>query len=169
MGSVMSSAFEDNQFWEKFKKELLSWKGTPYRHLQCAKGKGGDCTFFLADVFFKTGIFKKVETPEFYPKDWYLHTNIDVIRTRLEENFASNTVDAYEWRYNIDDGKEELIRGDLALFILRPSIAVNHHCGVYLGNNEMFHGTTGKTFDTVVYDRWSEYRTSYYRLHLAER
>jgi len=164
----MRPAFEDSNLWETFKEELISWKGTPYRHLQCAKGYGGDCTFFLADVFYHLGVLNRIDRPKYYPKNWFLHTKEDIIKDRLELNFKTNTIEGFEWKY-YKNGEEEIIKGDLLLFIIRPTITAVHHTGVYLGENEMFHGTVRRTFDKVDYSKWSKYMNSFYRLYESEK
>lgn len=165
----MNPAFEDNLFWNNFFEELLSWKGTPYRHLQCTKGIGADCTLFLSDVFLKIGLFYRSTMPKFYPKNWFLHTKEDLVRKNLEESFSSDMKKGYKWVYEKYEKEEDLIRGDIVLFILRPSINIAHHTGVYLGKGKFFQGTVKRKFDVEDFGKWKKCCVAYYRLYRLEK
>lgn len=163
----MKPAFENTELWEAFREELLSWKGTPYRHLQRTKGRGADCTLYLADVLFKVGIFKSKVKTKFYPKNWYLNSNSDVVIENMKNNFNYNTAKGYVWvKY---ESTEEFVEGDILLFSIRPSINFVHHTSVYVGVGKMFHGMDRRAFDLVeVTDQWKRFCKGFYRLCESE-
>jgi cell wall-associated NlpC family hydrolase len=58
--------------------EAASWIGTPYQPAQRVKGAGGgvDCLTFVAEVYERAGVVRRVEIP-FYPADWHLHRDVE--------------------------------------------------------------------------------------------
>lgn len=163
----MKPAFEDLELWNAFKEELLSWRGTPYRHLQKTKGRGADCTLYLSDVFLKIGLFTKFTPPKFYPKNWFLHSSEDIVRKNLENSFSTDMIEGYKWEY--EEYEEEVVQGDILLFILRPSISVVHHSGIYIGKNKFFQGTMNRKFDVEDFLRYKKYCVGLYRLYHLEQ
>lgn len=137
----MKPYFEDEQHWGELLEELEEWKGTPYRHLGTLKGRGVDCTLFVAMSLKNIGLFKRIEY-EYYSKDWHLHGQHDKVLMSYLDN-AKNLRDGLRM-----DVMEELAlppyRGDIELLSLFK-YGVIHHCGIYLGSDEMIHalGTRG--------------------------
>src|SRR5574343_56223 len=70
---------------ERLLAELKSWIGTPYRHLGHYKGRGADCTLFIATAMLNIGIIGKL-TYEHYHADWYVHAKDDFIAASYREN-----------------------------------------------------------------------------------
>lgn len=125
----MISLFENNEQWAVFKEELLSWMGTPYRHLQGAKHYGADCTLFIANAMVNIGLMKKLEY-EYYPRDWHQHTQQEFVleglyRHTFKDNMKAGT-DVIQLPVDVD-----LQRGDLLHFATTPQ-NISNHCSVVL-------------------------------------
>ena len=119
--------FKDEEIWKTYLKELRSWMGTPYRHLQGVKGRGADCTLFIAHAMKNVGLLTDVKH-EYYPKDWNIHTREEVVLEGAFRHFRENlppglTVDRFE--ENARDGFK-LYRGDLITFKTNGSQCINH-------------------------------------------
>lgn len=56
--------------------EATSWLNTPFHHEARIKGAGVDCLMFLAEVYERVGVIKRV-VPEHYPPDWHMHHNAE--------------------------------------------------------------------------------------------
>ena len=53
--------FENKENWKRAKEELLSWVGTPYKHMGNVKKRGVDCNMFIGKVLVNLGIVEKVK------------------------------------------------------------------------------------------------------------
>jgi len=131
--------FSNIEEWEKFRRELLSWKGTPYKHLSRVKGRGVDCNMFIGSVLVECGYLKELNY-DYYPKDWWLHTNKQLIldyvekhRALLRENYDFKMI----WLKDKENLK--LLEGDYLGFSLLNKKGIINHSGIYLGNNEFIH------------------------------
>lgn len=159
------SAFVDDRLYEKFKEELFSWLGTPYKHFTMVKQRGADCALFVMACFRDTGILSYVNNKDYYPKDWWRHGGGEVIKDKFvdhmtqyaEQNFAS----VWLSKQSID----EIYRGDLLAFSMSKT-GISHHCGIILeGNKEMIHSINGRGVMKVPYAPWWErHRTGIIRI-----
>jgi len=129
----MKYLFDNDQQWRKFKAELLSWRGTPYRHLAHVKGRGADCTQFIAHAMFNVGLLKSVDY-DYYPKDWHINTKREFVLESCEHHIKNNlasgigAIDLSE-----DDVKAPgfLKRGDLVVYSTTAQ-NVSNHCAIVL-------------------------------------
>lgn len=130
---------------ERLLAELKSWIGTPYRHLGHYKGRGADCTLFIATAMLNIGIIGKL-TYEHYHADWYVHAKDDFIATSYRENEKNFLVDATI--VNVDPSS--MVFGDVPLISFVPS-KVAHHCGVFLEDGNFIHCAPHRG---VIIGRW---------------
>ena len=135
----MQPLFQDRNEWLKFLAILESWLGTPYRHLQMAKGRGADCTLFIGACYLEAGILTAV-TYDYYPRDWHIHTDEEVVLESLVRHFTSHLTAGLRAE-RIEDLETPLMRGDF-LCLKQPERKVTHHAAVYLGENRIIHALT---------------------------
>jgi len=121
--------FDDDQAWAEYKAILLSWVGTPFRHMWSAKGRGTDCTLFLGSAMLEHGILTKLEY-DYYPKDWHIHTQEEIVMDTFYRHIQNNMAPGYgvEWLPSVH---EELKRGDILGFST-TSTGVTNHCGIVM-------------------------------------
>jgi len=164
---TFAPVFRETKTWEAFRKELFTWRGTPYRHLQCTKGKGADCSLFLADVLTKVGFMTGIPHVGYYSKYWYIHSKTNHVMQTFVTQFIRHMVSGYSWKIL---GKEvEPERGDFLLFSLRPVSNVVHHCSIFLGDGDMFHGTVNQVFTVTNFnDSWRKFLVHVCRLGKVE-
>lgn len=124
--------FRDEENWEKYREEVISWEGTPYRHLKMVKGKGADCTLFIGAQWLYMGILTKVEY-EYYPRDWHIHAPSEYVIQQLHyhwQNFSAPGLDIAK----IDTRNEEdFIRGDILCFAMSVT-GVTNHATIWFGD-----------------------------------
>lgn len=77
------------------------WRGTPYQHAQRCHGAGIDCINLLCAAYGEAGLIRHIELP-YYPADWMLHRNQELILTGLLEQNMRQV--------------EQPLPGDIALF-----------------------------------------------------
>ena len=130
--------FENKENWKRAKEELLSWIQTPYKHMGTVKGRGVDCNMFIGKTLVNLGILKDLNY-DYYPKDWWLHTDKQIILDYVEKHrkLLKNGFDFQE----IDFNKENLLEGDYLGFSLSNKKGIINHSGIYLGNDEFIHST----------------------------
>ena len=114
--------------WNKFKEELLSSEGTPYRHFQRAKGYGADCTMFIGQAYVNIGLLKEL-TYDYYSKDWHLHTNNPIVEDSIHRNFNENIIDKRLSFKKILYTENDYIRGDFIL-IATVKNSLSNHCSI---------------------------------------
>jgi hypothetical protein len=124
----MIPVFFDDKIWRVFKAELISWVGTPYRHLQDAKGRGADCALYIARVLKSTGLLVDV-VYDYYPKDWHIHTNEEFVLESFNRHIREHLVDGVGAIPLSKD--DDLIRGDVLTFSTTKQ-NVSNHCAVVL-------------------------------------
>ncbi len=126
--------FEDDVMWQKCKEEAISWEGTPYRHLWMSKGRGADCTLFIAAIWKELGILSDV-TYEYYPKDWHIHAPSNMVLDSLQRHIRDHATSGI----SIDDidpkKEEEWMRGDMLAFALTET-GVTNHAMIWFGDFE---------------------------------
>ena len=121
--------FYDDQAWDLCRKEMLSWEGTPYRHLTMVKGRGADCTLFVGAVWKSLGILEYV-THDYYPRDWHIHTSLELVKNGFEWHFRNALRKGYSM---IDvDNRTDFIRGDVLCFAT-TSTGVTNHTAIWCG------------------------------------
>jgi cell wall-associated NlpC family hydrolase len=123
--------FESEERWLPVKDELLSWDGTPHRHMQAVKGRAADCSLFLLQTFAKFGLAGECPVPELQT-DWWLHSDREVLIECWEECLSATHPDGLWW-HSLDPDREEAFRGDLLLFNM--DLNVSTHAAVFMGPN----------------------------------
>lgn len=126
---MLTPLFKDDEIWKVYEKELISWIGTPYRHLQGVKGRGADCTLFIAHAMKNAGFLTKVEH-DYYSKDWNIHTNEEVVLDGAFRHFRENTAPGIIVKRFLDNDLSKL-RGDMLVFKTGRSKCINH-CSVVM-------------------------------------
>jgi len=129
--------FKDKMQWYKFVKILLSWLGTPHKHLQYEKKVGADCALFLAACLKEFGVIKNI-TFETIPQFWHMITEeneviLNHILLYIKENFHD--------RFTLKK-VDKLMRGDIITFNLRSK--VSNHIGLYFGNGLMINSVNNR-------------------------
>ena len=164
----MKPYFEDAENWAKSKSVLDSWIGTPYRHLWMKKGRGADCSLFIGAWLMELGIIKEV-LHDFYPKDWYLHNEVEIIKEVFSKNIATQMNDGFDLQLIPMDAIEEgipLMRGDMPTFCTVPSTNVTNHAGILLDPpKEFIHSIQGRGVSFMQLGSfWISKMTSVYRV-----
>lgn len=142
--------FLPDENWWPFYAELLSWQGTPYRHLGNFKGRGADCTLFLATALLNTEILTDLKY-EYYSRDWHLHGLADTVvdyylahEKYLKSGLSFQTS---------DDMNIEVMRGDFIMMKMPPATAI-HHCVTLLSSDRMIHCINGIGVEATYYADW---------------
>lgn len=103
-----------------------SWLKTPYRHMQCVKGRGADCTLFIGGCFKEAGYLTRIDRPAYYPRDWALHTKDEYVLDGMLENTRKNLAPGIELLPVADN--EPLMRGDWVAISTTRQRVKNHAC-----------------------------------------
>ena len=92
----------------------------------------------IGKTLVNLGILKDLNY-DYYPKDWWLHTDKQIILDYVEKHrkLLKNGFDFQE----IDFNKENLLEGDYLGFSLLNKKGIINHSGIYLGNDEFIHST----------------------------
>lgn len=162
MKKVQPRLFGDN--WESLLyPELESWRGTPYRHLARSKGRGADCTLFIADVLLTVGILTEIKH-EYYSRDWHLHTNEETVRNGFIDHLKNHLNLRYTSRV-YTDRLPRLKRGDVLGFKEKDA-NVTHHTSIYTDNNMMFHCLPKRgVCETKFHKYWQDTLTTIFRIY----
>jgi len=125
--------------WKEFENELLSWVGTPYKHLWKHKGRGVDCNMFIGSVLVTCGYLKDLNY-DYYPKDWWLHTDKQLILDYIEKH-RNLLKEGYDFKVIWLKNKEDftLLRGDYLGFSINNKRKIVNHSGIYLGDMKFIH------------------------------
>jgi cell wall-associated NlpC family hydrolase len=90
---------------------------------------------FIAAALVEVGVFTSMPKFEYYPKDWFLHTDNQILLESVKyhtENLLSSNCEFVELPLDTP-----LMRGDMILFTTRnPEIP--NHSGVYWDDQEQF-------------------------------
>jgi cell wall-associated NlpC family hydrolase len=136
--------------WHPFYAELLSWQGTPYRHLGNFKGRGADCTLFLATALLNAEILTKLEY-EYYSRDWHAHGLADTV---VDYYVAHERFLRPGLSFDVtDDMSIPPLRGDFIMMKM-PPVKVIHHCSVLLSPDRMIHCINGVGVEITRYADW---------------
>ncbi len=115
--------------FHKFKKILESWLGTPYKHLKMVKGRGADCTLYIAACWHEYGILEEI-TYDYYPRDWHVHTKNELVLENLFRHFKDHCAEGYT--IQLYPPTEPFIQGDMLVFATSKT-GVSNHTSIYLG------------------------------------
>jgi cell wall-associated NlpC family hydrolase len=164
----MKPYFEDAKNWEKAKTVLDSWMGTPYRHLWMQKGRGADCALFIGAWLQELGIVKEV-LHDFYPPNWFLHTDLEIIKNVFSKNIATQMVDNFDLQLIPADAIGEgvqLFRGDMPTFCTVPKRGITNHAGIMLdGGGSFIHSAVNRGVSQMHWGNyWRRCLTSVYRV-----
>jgi len=164
--------FSKEENWERFKAILLSWIGTPYRHLAMVKGRGADCIMFVGGVWKEFGVFSKDLMPlleieySYYSPDWYKHETDERILNGIIahfKKFATNKVRAPQYKPDVP-----LYRGDLLIFSTNRK-GISNHAGIYLGDKKMIHASCSRGVSIFgLSDTWKKRMKTFFRLEFNE-
>lgn len=161
----MQPAFLNNDLREKYLKILLSWKGTPYRHLTAKKGRGADCTLLIAAALKELGVLKKVEY-EHYPRGWHMSTTREWVLESFYHHIQNHLRKNYHALWKMEKIKEEdLMFGDVITFAT-TSTKVSNHCGVWLDERKSFFNSIGRRgcCQMTYGSYWEKRQTGFLRL-----
>lgn len=151
--------FCNTSVWETFKKECLSWEGTPYRHLQKAKGYGADCTMFIGSVFVNTGVLKKIDY-DYYSLDWHMHTDEPIVENAIRDNFNKNVADPTLRFMKVLNVAGDYVRGDV-LLISTVKGSLSNHAAIFWDDGRMYHSINHEGVCFAHYVRWWRRHTRY--------
>jgi len=133
----MIPVFENEKLWEHMESILASWHNTPYKHMGMTKQRGADCTMFLACCYNEAGVMANLYPPEYYPRDWNIHTGEELVRNSLIYHLQTGlakgfTADIFEKK---EIEREDFIRGDLLGF-KTPRSKCTNHTAMWLGRDD---------------------------------
>jgi cell wall-associated NlpC family hydrolase len=128
----MIPVFLNDAAWAAMKQIAESWLGTPYRHMQVNKGRGADCTLFLAACLREAGYLTKIEYG-YYPRDWHQHTTQEIVM----EGFMRHTRGALAPGLAMVEADGSL-RGDLML-LAATGTGVSHHTVMRWEDDRVIH------------------------------
>lgn len=151
--------FCNNTNWEKFRDELLSWVGTPYAHLQRAKGYGADCTMFIGQSYVNIGLLKGL-TYTYYSRDWHEHTDNPIVENSIHTNFNENLLIKGLSFKKILYSENDYVRGDFIL-IATVKKSLSNHCSILLDKEKMIHSINHAGVEVTHYVRWWKRHTRY--------
>lgn len=158
MESNLTPLFLDKKVRNRYRNIVMSWTGTPYKHLWMKKGRGADCTLFIAACLKELKILKKI-VYDYYPRDWFLHNK----KEWVIEAFHRHTNNYIKKRYkliwfNKKIPKEKFIFGDILAFST-TKMNVTNHCAIWLDNGfEMFNSIRKRGCTTISYGGFWERR-----------
>jgi cell wall-associated NlpC family hydrolase len=132
--------FMDDKIWNRYKAELLSWIGTPYRHMCGVKGRGVDCSKFIGVSLINVGLLNGFDH-EYYPPDWFLHIDKELILDYVERNrkFLKDGID-----FVALTAEEKKMRGDYLGFAYNSPKGLVNHVGIMLDDGTFIHSAIGR-------------------------
>lgn len=156
----MKACFADDRRWQTYEAILKSWQGTPYRHLTMVKGRGADCTLYLAACLLEAGLLTKVEH-DYYPRDWHIHTKQEIVLQGFFHHVDHHLAEGLTVMRRENSSK--LLRGDVLSFATTRT-GVSNHCACYLGNGEMIHSINQRGVSETQYGGyWQRKLTAVFR------
>jgi len=157
---VLKPYFCNNDRWQEFKEELLSWVGTPYAHMQRAKGYGADCTMFVGQCYVNIGILSKL-TYGYYSRDWHEHTDNPIVEDSIRKNFNENLINKSLSFKKVLYTENDFVRGDFIL-IATVKQSLSNHCSIMLDEgNKMIHSINHAGVEVTHYVKWWKRHTRY--------
>ena len=142
--------FENINNWNAYHKELLEWIDTPYRHMTNIKGRGADCTLFIAATLKNAGILTEIYFKD-YPKDWHLHQNQSIVVDSYTEG-AKHLLPGLSME-TFEDLPKQFIHGDIILMSIMSSEVI-HHAGIYIDQKTMIHCIQPRGVQLVSFEGW---------------
>lgn len=151
--------FKDEDKWQVYRDEVLSWVGTPYRHLKMVKGRGADCTLFIGAVFKAIGILTDIKY-DYYPRDWHIHKPSEFVIEQLHRHFREFSVPGIDIIKIGTRENEDFLRGDVLCFSLSTT-GVTNHATIWFGyfsetreRNQMFNSINDRGVCRLTYGSW---------------
>lgn len=161
----------------KYDRIIKSWLGTPYFHMACEKGAGADCTKFIGACMVEAGIFSQLKPREYYPRDWMVHGNTEILFNSFNEHISLYTKKPYrvelftfEKENRFDESNlpkiDDLFFGDVLCFSNQASRLTNH-TAIYLSKGEMVHAINKKGVCITQLNKvWYSQMTGVYRVYI---
>jgi len=132
-------------FWplerrDAFRAILETWVGTPYLHMGTQKksesgGGGVDCTKFIGLALIELGVLNQLKPREYYPKDWYLHGDVEVVLDSLQyhiDHYLNPGFSVIRYDTWSELPVPDPLFGDVVTFYLNKKELTNH-TAFYLG------------------------------------
>jgi cell wall-associated NlpC family hydrolase len=164
---MIAPAFLNDDLWNHASAVIDSWMKTPYRHLWMTKGRGADCSLFIAAIFQELGLIAGKIQHQHYPKDWYLHSATEAIRDCFINNVAAKLPVGYVATESSLKDSSPLMRGDVVGFCMIRQTGVTNHIGMMLSEAEFVHSVQKRGVSTMQWGHFWSARTSVvYRLVL---
>lgn len=153
----MRSYFTPERF-QVFQQELKSWLGTPYWRNEGIKGRGADCSLFIARSLVQIGVLEKVEKPAYLPRDWQTHGMQDIFLKHFMEHkkFLKAGLD-------IENVIGPYQAGDWMLFSTSMRRLANHS-SIYLGDGNVIHATEQNGVIIEKFSKWQKHLKTVFRL-----
>lgn len=157
----------NDRLWNKILRIIDSWRGTPYRHMTMVKKRGADCTLFLAAIFSEAGLLTRIDKPDYYSKDWNVHTREEMVKNGLVRHLDNHMADGL-FSIVFDKGdiiQDQFIRGDLLGF-KTPKSKCTNHTAMWLGRDSwMINSIQSLGVSEIEYNRaWNRCLTTVYRI-----
>jgi len=146
--------FNRQENWLKYRQILEDWIGTPYRHLTMVKGRGADCTLYLAAAMLEMKILTKVEH-DYYPKEWFRHTTKELVMEGFFEHIENNMTPGLNMIWLGKDA--DLMRGDIVAFST-AGIGATNHCAIMMSKQRMINSIEQGGVQILTYGSWWERR-----------
>ncbi|HPH54104.1 MAG TPA: amidase domain-containing protein [Bacteroidales bacterium] len=154
----MKPYFENDQHWQQFFEILQSWIGTRYRHFTGVKGRGADCTLFIAQSLIELGVLEKI-TYDYYPKDWHLNHKRELIKEYISKN-VKHLVGGLK----IVQTDDTWMRGDLVLFCMNK-LGVSNHASIVIDEKSIMGAVACRGVAIMeINNYWRRHVTYLYRL-----
>lgn len=112
-------------------KEILSWKGTKWRHLQSVKGEGVDCIQFPVAVAKNLGWLPTNFRTIKYARDWAIHNDYSILLQELCKIATNLQISKEEVLIN-----NQLKPGDILVFVMEKTAG---HAGIYTCDGLFLH------------------------------
>jgi hypothetical protein len=130
---------------DDFIAELLTWKGTPHRHLQCVKGEAADCGMFILDALVQTGASRRYIVNK-HSRLWYYFTDKEVILDIINEVRKSYMQTGFNM-VRVND-ITDIASGDILTFALVDNVEKSNHIAVVINDTEVIHSV--KKFGVII-------------------
>ena len=123
------------------KEKIQTWLGVPYRHMGNSVG-GVDCVKLIGRIYKELGILTDYEDGVYYSKDWWTHSNVELVDNTFINHSAYLASNLALSRYVVDEDFE-YVCGDCVLFKIFVS-GMTNHTGIF------FTGFAGES-DTILH------------------
>lgn len=162
--------FNDDCEWSRYRAEMISWEGTPYRHLWKSKGRGADCTLYIGAGWKEVGILTDI-TYDYYSRDWHIHQPTEFVLENLYRHFRNHSAEGIDIIKIACREASHFVRGDLLTFSLTPT-GVTNHATVWFGDfpetrerKQMYNSINIRGVCRLTYGRfWEERLTNIFRV-----